>query len=289
MPSVHVNTPFHNEGWLFKETLKNWYWYNVDEFVFVDDNSTDDSVDVIKESLGNRATIIKSSNGAWHESGVRSAAWEYSRSKGADVLISLDADELLSNTLSRNWGLMLQDASVGAIYCPQLNIVDNTFARRRNDPAYANNIRDFIHPMKYSGKFANYGAYHSPRCPNSASYGGVVAECSFFHLQSANVKYYALKQLWYKVFEFINYGYSPEHINGRYDSVVNGLDFQPVDVLPEYYSGLRIDFGIFERRIKDDQRFRFLAEQHKALKDNVEYQKLITFGKDILEEYCNSI
>ena len=55
---IHANIMVKNEGILLKEVLPIWKEYPIDKFVFYDDLSTDDTVDVIVELLGSKAHIL---------------------------------------------------------------------------------------------------------------------------------------------------------------------------------------------------------------------------------------
>jgi glycosyltransferase involved in cell wall biosynthesis len=287
---VHANVQVKNESILLEEVIPEWMEYPIDTFVFYDDNSTDDTIVAIQDQCdaGRYEIILGSLRGKadFNEAANRSAMLEYSRADDADVVISLDADELLSDPFVDNFDYIMKkvvhanrDYNVcGAkVYTFQWNVA-GSMSYYRSDPAYFKNYRDFIFPMKCTGKYdMSLTRYHSPRTPpiNTAISHQLPDKYGFVHLQSLNVRFYALKQLWYKTYEYVNYGKSVADINAAYDPVVNGLDFNPLPMPSDIIGWDTIDPKIFDK----------IAEQ-RGYKDYIlenSVPELITFG----EEYLN--
>jgi glycosyltransferase involved in cell wall biosynthesis len=272
---VHINTQVKNEELLLEKVLPFWQEYPIDEFVFLDDNSTDNTSEVIGDFLGEEATILSPVTDTFHEAKNRSTMLEYSRSKDADIVISIDADELLSQSFLMNFDWLVEQALDIHVFLYQYNVV-GSLNKIRQDPEYEHNYRDFIFPMKHTGKFdESQNRYHTPRTPPINLPDSPIKECGFIHLQALNVKFYALKQLWYKVYEYKEYGKSVEEINATYDKVVNGLDFCEIDT-PKNIIGddWKFDASVFDKILEERKYVDYIKEHG--------HEDLITFGDEYL-------
>lgn len=98
-----------NEAPIIKEFAKAFSYY-VDELIFLDDASTDETPYIIKQiapKLTIPITLIKNTRSAWQvdkESANRQKLLEEGRKAGGTHFVLLDADEILSaNCLTNNW------------------------------------------------------------------------------------------------------------------------------------------------------------------------------------------
>lgn len=279
MKKVHANVMVKNEEILLKQILPIWKDYPVDEFVFYNDLSTDSTVDVIKDILGDKATILENKEQTtFNESHNRSMMLEHSREAGADYVICIDADELMSASMLENFGTVLSANSKVDIQYFWYNVVGGDLKNYRQDPLYLENYRTFVLPMASTGKFdLSQWKYHTPRTPPVNLPKVKAKKVGFIHLQSMNERFYSLKQLWYKHFELVNYDHSIELVNSRYDPVINGLDFNAQPTPESIISG--IDFPETINQSFDE------IEKIKGYKDYIlkNYNEdLITFGKKYL-------
>jgi len=278
---VHANVMVKNEEILLRQILPIWKNYPIDEFVFYDDLSIDATADVIKDVLGDRATILENKQQVvFNESHNRSMMLEYSRSNNADYVIAIDADELVSSSFLNNFGKILESNSKVDIQYFWYNVVGGDLKNYRQDPSYLENNRTFVLPMEHTGRFdLSQWKYHTPRTPPVNLPKVRVKKVGFLHLQSMNERFYALKQLWYKHFEFKNYNHSVEFVNSRYDVVVNGLDFNPKPTPEQIISGINIPK---ELNSSFDE-----MEKAKGYKDFIQKnynEELVTFGKKYLTD-----
>jgi hypothetical protein len=270
---IHMNVTLKNEAIILNEVLKYWKDYDVDRWIFYDDNSTDGSSELIGKVLGDRATILNDRLLFFDETHNRNRMLEYSRNNGADVTICIDADELLSTNFDKNIRFLLVENINYNLQCFWFNVVDN-ISKMRNDPCYSNNYKSFIAPMKYTDSFNGNMLMHCPRTPNINLPTKQTKEIGFIHLQSINKRFYALKQLWYKHFEFHEYKYPVHYINSRYDPVVNNLNFCEIDTPKEICEGIDIDPCIYDE-----------IEKIKGYQDYVKnhyVRELVTFGEEYL-------
>jgi hypothetical protein len=272
---VLANIQVKNEALLLEQILLEWDDYPIDHFVFYDDQSTDHTRDVIRDGLDVERYTILSYDREFHEARNRSAMLEYSRDLAADVVISIDADELLTDSLLEDFDEVMKMASRNKLLTYQWNLAGD-MNHFRTDPAYRSNYRDFIFPMKHTGKFdLSLGQYHTPRTPPINLAPHTMSErYGFVHLQSVNVRFYALKQLWYKTFEYVEYGKSVDEINAAYDPVVNGLDLCPADLPSGVLYWPDFDASVFDAIAEERGYVDYI------LKNSV--PELITFGEEYL-------
>jgi hypothetical protein len=268
-----------NEELLLKQILPIWKDYPIDEFVFYNDLSIDSTVEVIKEILGDKAAVLENREQIiFNESHNRSMMLEHSREAGADYVICIDADELMSASMLDNFGTVLSANSKVDIRYFWYNVVGGDLKNYRQDPSYVENYRTFILPMKHTGKFdMSQWKYHTPRTPPVNLPKVKAKKVGFLHLQSMNERFYALKQLWYKHFELVNYNHSVELINSRYDSVVNGLDFNAQPTPEDIISGIELPSQINDS-FDEIERTKGYKE---FIKENYN-EGLVTFGKKYL-------
>ena len=118
---VHANCQVKDEAILLEHVLPFWQEYPVDEFVFLNDNSTDSTAEVIDDFLGEEATILSPVTENFHEAKNRSAMLEYSRTKDADIVISIDADELLSHSFLNHFDWLVEEALNLHVFLYQYN------------------------------------------------------------------------------------------------------------------------------------------------------------------------
>jgi len=273
---VHFNTMVKNEGILLDSILPIWKNYPIDKFVFLDDNSTDNTVEIIKKHLEeNRYKIINDKSGKFHEARNRARMLQYSRIDEADFVISIDSDELLSSNLSKELKQFLETYDSYDTWLYWYNVVD-CLEKTRNDPFYQNSFRSFVLPLKNTGEFdLNQWKYHTPRVPIVDLPKKFTKEYGIIHLQSINKKFYALKQLWYKHHEYVEYKHSQHEINERYDVVVNNLNFLEVKTPPEIIDGINFDASVFDKILEIKQYKKFILENYN--------EELVTFGKEFLQ------
>lgn len=275
--TVHFNTMVKNEAILLNKILPIWKKYPVDLFVFYDDTSSDNTKEVIANHLSaDRYVILNDKLPHFNESHYRSKMLEYSRSIGAEFVLAIDADELLSANLAKDLLDILPSYNKQDTFLFWYNVVNDSLAQTRNDPMYHSNYRSFILPLSYTGNLdLSLWKYHTPRVPHVNLPKSTTKKYGIIHLQALNRRFYSLKQLWYKHYELVNYGHTVDDINRRYDPVVNNLDFMSLTTPAEILGNLEFDSRIFDE-IESVKRYRsFILENYNP--------NLITFGHEYLE------
>lgn len=271
---IAFNTMIKNEEDILKIVLPIWKKYDVDYFIFYDDNSTDNTLEVINHFLPKeKIVIINHKLFSFNEGYQRQTMLEKSRELGVDYTICLDTDELLSTNIVNDFSNFLSIYNEFDMKLYWYNVVNDTLSLYRNDNMYSNNFRTFVLPMKHIGNLnTNDWKYHTPRTPEVNLPKKYTKDYGVIHLQSVNRKYYALKQLWYKHHEFTHYDHSVEFINGRYDPVVNNLNFNPQFTPTSIIEGIDIDLSVFENLERKKGYYDFII--------NNKNEDLITFGKE---------
>lgn len=265
-----------NEEDLLQHVLPIWKKYPINKFVFYNDNSTDNTIDIIEKNLEkDRYIILNDGLQSFNESHNRSRMLEYSRNEKADYVFTIDCDEILSSNLILKLDKILDIFETKNLLLYWYNVVEGTLKKTRQDPMYINNFRSFILPLKHTGKFdLTQWKYHTPRTPSIFLDTISTKSVGVIHLQAINKKFYALKQLWYKHYEFKEYGHSVSFINNRYDPVVNKLDFHSIDTPEEIIKDLQIDSKIYDKILEKKGYLKYIHEHYNA--------DLITFGKEYL-------
>lgn len=282
---VHTNTQVKNEGPLLEYTLKIWKDYPVDSFIFFNDCSTDNTVEIIKDILTDRAVLLNKEAGDYLEGSNRADMLEYSRKAKAELVFSIDADELFTQALVDKFEEVTPAMKEHRVMLPQYNVV-GSLRQIRTDPLYANNApRDFAFPMAYTHPFhethlkgmkALKGRHKTPRTPpiskppvsfNDSAIG-------FVHLQALNIKFYALKQLYYKINDYHENGTPLKEINSRYDHATNLLNFNYVPAPKNVIGNWSIDPACFDK-IAEYRKYKEYINTHKV-------DELITFGEQYL-------
>jgi glycosyltransferase involved in cell wall biosynthesis len=272
---VHANVMIQNEALILPEVYKYWKDYPVDKWVFYDDNSTDNTVEVISDLFGDKAIILKGRRTEFNESHNRQEMLSCSRWNDADFVLAIDADELLSQSWLDNWEPLLELNTLFDLEFFWYNVVGE-IGKFRTDPMYQDNYRTFMLPMKSTGNFdLGQYKYHTPRTPPVCLERRRFKDAGVIHLQGINLRYYALKQLWYKHYEYKKWNHPIDYINQRYDPVVNGFNFHEEDT-PEYILGdMTFDASIYDK-IADVKGYEQFIRDHYV-------PELVTFGKQFLE------
>jgi hypothetical protein len=264
-----------NEEVLLDSILPIWSKYPVDLFVFYDDNSSDNTIDVIGKHLSpDRYVILNDNLENFNESHNRNRMLEYSKSK-CDYIFYIDADELLSNSIVSNFNEVLKIYDKYNLNIYWYNVVDS-LKTYRFDPQYQGAFGRFITSTKNIGKINEGAKFHTcTRFPESSLPVQYTKELGVIHLQSLNRRYYAIKQLWYKHYESVKWQHTIDSINRKYDPVINNFNFN-LQQTPEIISkNINIDSHIFEKMITSKGYLDYIKKNYN--------EELVTFGKIYLE------
>lgn len=265
-----------DESILLDHVLPIWKNYKVDYFIFYDDNSSDNTIEIIKKHLpAEKIIILNDQISKFNEGYQRQRMIDESRKLNVDYVITLDADELLSSNIVTNFENFIKTYENYDQHLYWYNVVNDSIHEYRSDPLYKNNYRSFVLTLnKCSNLDINQWKYHTPRTPSINLPKTFTKEYGVIHLQASNKKYYAIKQLWYKHHEFIEYKHSFEFINQRYDPVVNGFNFNPMTTPKSITNNINIDLSFFDGLEKTKGYEQYVKKNYR--------EELITFGKEYL-------
>ena len=271
---IQANVMIQNEAIILPHVYEQWKTYPIDKWIFYDDNSQDDTVRVIKSLFGDKAEVIEGKDPEFSESRNRSAMLEYSRINRADFALCIDADELLSTSWLENWDYVANKNLELDMRYYWYNVVGSVKTMRQ-DPQYVDNHRAFMLPLNYTGKFdMRLHKYHTPRTPMVFLPEAFCKEVGVIHLQAINKRYYALKQLWYKHYEYHTWNHPVDYINARYDPVVNNMNFMEVETPDPICRGIDFDASVYDE-IEESKGYRkYILENYN--------ESLVTFGKQYL-------
>lgn len=271
---THFNTMVKNEEVLLEHILPIWKKYPVDFFVFYDDNSSDNTVDVIKKHLEpSRFIILNDKLSEFNESHNRNRMLEYSRDR-CDFIFYIDCDELLSTSIIENFDEVLKIHQKVNLNIYWFNVVDSidTF---RFDSQYQGAFGRFITDTKNIGVINEGAKYHTcTRFPESKLQTQYTNELGVIHLQSVNRRFYALKQLWYKHYEHKFWGHSIEQINQKYDSVINNFNFNLQQTPNQIHRNIQFDPKVFDEVLYSKGYLKYIQENLVT--------ELVSFGKNYL-------
>ena len=272
---VDANVMVKDESIILPHIFKYWNQYPIDKWVFYNDNSMDNTTDVIKENFQDHAMIFEGEESKFSESRNRSTMLEYSREQGADLVLAIDADELLSTNLLANWDEVTNVCMSHDLQLYWFNVVGNLNTIRQ-DPMYVDNYRTFFVSLEHCEKFdMSLYKYHTPRLPTINLPKVWSKDVGVIHLQSINKRFYALKQLWYKHYESVTWNHANDYINARYDPVVNNLNFNDTPTPIDIIDGIEFDPAIYDDIENSKGYLEFIKQNFK--------KELVTFGGEYVE------
>jgi glycosyltransferase involved in cell wall biosynthesis len=273
---VFANVVVNNEELLLREVIPYWNTYPVDEWVIYDDKSTDNTVEVLESLLTSKVTILNDNkSGPFNETYSRNRMLEYSRDNAADFVIAIDADELLSANMVEEFDTVLELHKQHDVQYYWYNLVDDV-NHIRQDPQYLENYKSFIMPMKHTGSFTEYREVniHCSRTAPISLPKVSTKHYGLIHLQAINKQFYALKQLWYKHWEYKDLGGTIKGLNMKYDPVVNSLEFNKTEIPPSIIGDINFNSKVYDTLLD--------IKGYKEYIQNNKVEGLITFGKEYL-------
>lgn len=204
--------PVKNEGWVLKYCLDSLSF--VDEIIAIDDNSTDNTREILLKYGCKILELETKASIGWKEFDIRTHLLNEARKLGATHIIAIDGDESLSPDFQRDAKMILSNLKKGQqLQLEWINLCSkNTYLLPRiyknfaicDDgvsmftPAFLGVSRvpfTKILPLKLESKYC------------------------VFHYQWINKRRAQYKQAWYMVSEFLKKTRSPRRINATYSFV----------------------------------------------------------------------
>jgi glycosyltransferase involved in cell wall biosynthesis len=206
--------PVKNEEWCLKNCLDSLSF--VDEIIAIDDNSTDSTMEILKEY---KCTVIPFNTATqigWKEFQIRTQLLEAAREHNATHIIALDADEACSLDFQKNARDILSKLKTGqSLEIEWVNLCSkDTFKKPIIFKSFA-----FCDDGVSTFKNAFLGV---SRVPITTIAPLRIHENNFiFHFQYIDKKRCGYKQAWYMVSEFLKKEKSVKRINNMYSHTKN--------------------------------------------------------------------
>ena len=195
-----------NELFLLKEMLPIWKRY-ADGFVFMDDCSTDGTYEYLLENSEkfNILSVLRTNRNENHvviESEIRQRLYDEAF-KHSGKIVCLDTDEYLDGVCSKEQlNEILNTHKDTLFYSQWIQYTDSNTIRVDGKWQY--------HPVDRIGSYGNRGVFqnkqnHSEHLPTSSNQLSINPEFLFVaHLQWMDKKTVAIKQYYWKVFDYVN-------------------------------------------------------------------------------------
>jgi hypothetical protein len=273
-----------NESFLIKELLPTWQKY-ADGFVFISDQSTDDTVEYlnrpdIKEKYNILEVLETNKNVDMHEyeTNNRQKLFDAAR-KYSNKIICMDTDEYLDGDITKKQlEETLESHSDTVFYCQWMQYTSKD--KRRVDSCWRTVFHDRLGNVNEGAMFGK-ACSHSSHMPSiSKSIRVDPTQLFIAHLQWLDKRWVGIKQYYWKVWDYVNHkehGVNIINVND-YDVSVNNFrwEYEQIDI------PLKIREDIYSLQdVKDNYKLKYIVEQTK--KHNI--PNLGDWGMGIYE-YC---
>lgn len=214
--------PFRSESWILPTYLSN-VCPIVDEIIAIDDQSTDNSREIL-EKLSTKPIKIYSNTelpkSGWAEFSIRQELLRLGREAGGTHFVCLDADETFTSNFVPIARRIIEKLRPGEKIAMQWSALWKSLDHYRDDQSvWSNNFKDFIvYDIQILGHdYAFLGVGRTPGPNNDATwlklnpnYGSVL------HYQFSHWRNFQLKQCWYRMSELIKAPGTEASINQKY-------------------------------------------------------------------------
>lgn len=253
-----------NEVFLLKEMLPIWQRY-ADAFVFMDDGSNDGTYEFLTENKEkyNILSILRTNredSGFFMESNIRQQLFDEAL-KHSGKIVCLDSDEYLDGTLSKEQLNEILDTHKNTLF--HLNWIQYVGVDEiRVDDKWRDHLADRIGSYTTNTKFRSIQmhAEHLPNPGNGARFG--VPHLFVSHLQWLDKKCVAIKQYYWKVFDYVNRTqFGVQTIDHReYDKSVNDFNWE----IQKFPFPLKVNLNVYDQQaLSDNYKFKFIKENVK--------------------------
>lgn len=276
--------------------------------VALDDESTDNSVEIVKKYAKNKIKVIlqKAPKKTMDEpvGKLRQSCLEIGRETGGTHFICLDADEAFTSQFKKNANNYLTKMKPGdKLFLQWLTMWNSSNSYIDDKSVWSNNYKDFIFFDDGKVDFQNI-AIHEPRTPYKEGVGNSIRipikDGAVFHWQFVPQRYFQIKQAYYRCYELVQ-GKDYREINGTFKITHNRPFIKMKKVPSEWYEDLLLPTfskinssnNFYDRIIKyfDEygcEKFQKLEIWHiKELRD--EYKKRVGYDPRTTRYYLSSV
>lgn len=214
--------PFKNEEWILPTYLSN-VQPICDEIIAIDDNSTDNSRQIMEDAgvIVRDYKNTENLKGGWSCGLIRQHLFNYARESGGTHFVCLDADETFTSNfvpIARDIISQLEPGEKAQMQW--LSLWKSCTHYRNDNTVWSNNFKDFIvcdHPsLTYEYQYMCEGrtiGWHSEDTIRRLE----VEHGAVLHYQFAYFNNFLLKQAWCQVGELVQKGHSAlNEINSKY-------------------------------------------------------------------------
>lgn len=212
--------PVKNESWVLRHCLQSLSF--CDEILAIDDNSSDNTKDILEEYHCTIIPLETKTRVGWKEFEIRSFLLTEARKKNATHILAIDGDEMFSDTFVNEARNIISRLNVGeSLSLPWLNVVDATHIHK--NPS----TKPFIMHDDGSSVFKET-FMHVPRVPNYVGGKSLDLPYAVLHFQHLNKVRNTFKQVWYMMSELVKGHRHPMRINATYTS--NSIHITEYDI-----------------------------------------------------------
>ncbi len=209
--------PVKNESWILDFSLKNFSLFS-DEILLLDDASEDDSVAVASAYPKVKVIPYKDNDPHVNMSKRRTKLLEAGRASGGTHFVCLDADEVISDGLTKNIrGELLQLSAGQKLLLPWI-LINRSLEDFVYSKEYEDNYKDFAFCDDKKVSFIDRALSEERTPGNNDSAKKIDFEKGcVYHFQNIPLKRNQYKQAWYRCNELLEGVKSPRRINMIYD------------------------------------------------------------------------
>lgn len=234
--------PEKNESWILPTYLSS-IKKIADEVIAIDDGSTDNSKQILKDAgafVYDNKEIVKS---GWAEHSIRQKLLQLGREHGGTHFICLDADEALSTNFLKHGRNIIEKLKPGQKISMQwIFLWKNTYQFLDDKRSlFKDNYKDFIFCDKPNLKH-DYTFMHVGRTPGENKHENLIKinnnEGVCLHFTFVNWKNFMLKQAWVRCSDLIEKQESYAKINNRYYNPAEKKQYKLTTTPIEWLNGL---------------------------------------------------
>lgn len=236
MARLVATLPVRNEAWCISASVRSALRF-CDAVIVLDHASTDETPDILgwlAVQYPKRIVRLSESNQTWREALYRQRMLEVARDRGATHLVTIDADEILTeNAVQKIRGLIECLEPHEVLKVPWLMLWGSLDQYRAGDQSVWSSSTVPIAFKLTSDTFYTQGDYDIHcRVPTGLSdrCGWPLRDKGVMHLQHVSQRRLRAKQVLYKLVEVLRWGKDAEEIERRYSRTTDetGMKLQAV-------------------------------------------------------------